>query len=150
MERRICRNWLEINNTFELINNQQDKLSGSMKYIADHLADLPVEHKSRLVSSTSDFNLSTELLDEIAIVKARTSSRMIHTRFKAAIKAAIEPRQETMPNKQPASQQVRQSTRRQPDSTPPDVAMPSNLKHQTISRHSVKQNEVHIPNHPPQ
>ena len=139
MERRICDDLAESQqHMLELIDNHRDKLSGAVQQVVDQLAGLSVEHKSRIVSTTSrSSSLSehaTDLSEEIVRMMTKIPSPIVRQRFEAAVKAALESHLGTMVDEEPVSQQAAWSPRREAFSAPSEVASHSGIINNTSNK----------------
>lgn len=135
MERRIRDDLAESQqHMLELIDNHRDKLSGVVQQVADQLADLSVEHKSWLVSTTSHSSSLSEHATDLSEEKARMMTKIpnpiIRQMFEAAAKAALDSHLVTMIDEEPVSQQAAWSPRREAYSPPSEVASHSGINNQ--------------------
>lgn len=119
----------------ESTDNHRDKLPGVVQQVTDQLADSFVEHKSRLVSTTSYSSSrskhATDLSEKIARMLTRIPNPIVRQRFEAAVKAALESHLDRMIDEEPVSQQAGWSTWREAFSLPPEVADPSIMNENT-------------------
>ncbi|KAF7514072.1 hypothetical protein GJ744_004397 [Endocarpon pusillum] len=143
MERRIRDDLAESQqHMLELIDNHRDKLSGVVQQVADQLADLSVEPKSRLVSTTSHSSSLSEhaadLSEELARVMTKIPNPIIRQRFEAAAKAALESHLVTIIDEEPVSQQAVWSPRRGAFLASSEVARHSSINNNTSNKWAVQ------------
>jgi hypothetical protein len=140
MEQQVREDLAETRKHIYQLVRGQDTLSESVKYVADQMAELSVEHKPRLVSTRFDplndsiSSHTTDLREEIAWIKSRISNPVVRIAFGAAVNSAIESHLETVPKEQESPQQAWFSTRSEPVLTPSIVASSLSVQHNSHDR----------------